>query len=116
MTLQVAVNETNGRTVIAPKGRLDGLTTDTFVQEGQRALGNAAGHYVLDLSQVPHVSSAGLRGILILAKAVRQANGALTVYLPEDNRMVRDVFRVSGFANVITICATIEEALGPPAG
>ncbi len=116
MTLQVAVTEKDGRTVIAPKGRLDGLTTDTFVQESQRALGNAAGRYVLDLSEVPHVSSAGLRGVLILAKAVRQASGAFSVFLPEDNRMVRDVFRVSGFASVINICATMDEALGATAG
>ncbi len=112
MSLQVSVTEKDGTIVVAPKGRLDGLTSDNFVQEGQRALGDAAGKYVLDLSEVPHVSSAGLRGVLILAKAVRQGGGAFSVCLPEENRMVRDVFRVSGFASVITICASMDEALG----
>ncbi len=111
MTIEVLVRETNGGVVIAPKGPLDGLTTDPFVQECHRALGDAVGHYILDLSEVPYISSAGLSGVLILARAVHLGKGTLTVCIPESNKIVRDLFRVSGFSNVMNICVAVEDAL-----
>ena len=111
MTIDVEVREMEGRIVIAPKGRMDGVTTDTFVEKGQQALGDATKQYVLDLSDVPYVSSAGLRGVFVLAKAVREANGAFSLCIPEANKMVREVFSMSGFARVMTIRGTVEEAL-----
>ena len=56
-----------------------------------------------------YVSSAGLRSLLVLAKAVKSAGGALALccLVPA----VRDVMTISGFDNILPLAADRAAAL-----
>lgn len=56
---------------------------------------------VLDLSTLDYISSAGLRVILLLAKKLKQAGGALA--LCELQAGVREVLEISGFLAILTV-------------
>jgi anti-anti-sigma factor len=57
---------------------------------------------LLDFAQVEYVSSAGLRSLLVLAKAVKSSAGARAVRLVPP---VRDVMSISGFDNILPLAA-----------
>ncbi|WP_238147103.1 STAS domain-containing protein [Rhizorhabdus dicambivorans] len=64
---------------------------------------------VLSLADVPYVSSAGLRVLLIGAKAAKAAGNRLVItgVAPA----VREVFDISGFSKIFTIEADVDAAL-----
>lgn len=64
---------------------------------------------VLDLADVPYVSSAGLRVLLMGAKAAR-ANGH-KLALTGLSASVREVFDISGFSSIFTIEPDVDAAL-----
>lgn len=64
---------------------------------------------VLDLAEVPYVSSAGLRVLLIGAKAARAKGHKLVLTGLSDS--VQEVFEISGFTSIFAIEADLESAL-----
>lgn len=64
---------------------------------------------VLDLAGVPYVSSAGLRVLLMGAKAARAKGHRLV--LTGLSPSVREVFDISGFSSIFTIEADVDAAL-----
>lgn len=64
---------------------------------------------VLDLSETPYVSSAGLRVLLIGAKAARAAGHKLV--LAGLSPSVREVFDISGFTSIFAIEADAASAV-----
>lgn len=55
------------------------------------------------------ISSAGLRIFLMLAKKSKAQGGSLALFALPD--LVKDVFEISGFSRILTICDTQEEAV-----
>jgi anti-anti-sigma factor len=70
---------------------------------------NAAKDVILDLEEVPYVSSAGLRIVLMLAKRLGKTQGrfALTSIKPE----ILSVLRMAGLTSLLTIFDKPEGAL-----
>ena len=64
---------------------------------------------VLDFAGVEYVSSAGLRAILVAAKRGKGVGCGLAVCGLREH--IREVFDLSGFANVVAIHPTVQEAL-----
>ena len=64
---------------------------------------------VLDLARLDYISSAGLRVVLLLAKKLKQAGGALA--LCDIQPSVREVFEISGFLAILTVCDTRAQAV-----
>ena len=64
---------------------------------------------ILDLADTPYVSSAGLRVLLIAAKAARAAGHKLV--LSGLSPSVREVFDISGFTSIFAIEADVDSAL-----
>lgn len=92
--------------IIRPHGRIDSGTSpalEAAIKTGGSAL------LLLDFSDVSYVSSAGLRVVLIGAKAARAANGGFAVFGVTPS--VRTVFKVSGFDRIVSIVDTEAEAL-----
>ena len=73
----------------------------------------AAGHIhlILDLGDVPYISSAGLRVLSIALKAVRTADPSGDLYLANPSKTVAYAFRISGFDQVFCIYDTVDEAM-----
>lgn len=64
---------------------------------------------VLDLSETPYVSSAGIRVLLSVAKRIEQEGGKCVLCAP--GAIVLEVLKIGAFDNVFPICAARDEAV-----
>lgn len=64
--------------------------------------------YVFDFSEVPYITSAGLRVFLKIAKELGAKKGRIA--LASMNVPVRDVFKLSGFDSFMQLCDSLAEA------
>lgn len=90
-------------------GRMDALTSQGFEDECARCLEAGDTRIVADLSGLAYISSAGLRSILSAAKKLKAAGGDLAFC--GLTGIVAEVFAVSGFAKLLPLYATRDEAL-----
>ncbi len=95
--------------VLKPQGRIDSANAHDFQQSISAAIDDRQGAVVADFEGISYMSSAGLRAILIVAKALRQrgARFALCAMTP----VIADVFTISGFSKVISVFDSRAEAL-----
>ena len=84
---------------LAPIGRLDTITAPELEAEMSQSLGNAES-LVLDFSKLEYISSAGLRVLLSAHKAMVSKGGMKVTNV---NEIVREVFEVTGFTDILTI-------------
>lgn len=107
--MELIVAKEGNKTVIFLKGRLDALTAPEFDRQIQEALSNQQSDLLMNLAGLEYVSSAGLRSILALAKALKEKGRRLV--LAEVTGVIKDVFEVSGFYSIFQIFKTQSEAL-----
>lgn len=107
--MELAIEKQDGTAIVAAGGRLDAAGAPelearckALIQEGSKRL-------LLDMAKVEYVSSAGLRSLLVLAKAVKLSGGAMVLcgLVPA----VRDVMTISGFDNILSLAADRPAAL-----
>ena len=84
---------------IALEGRLDTMTAPELETELNASLGGAES-LTLDFSKLDYISSAGLRVLLSAHKAMSTKGG---MKVKNVNEIVREVFDVTGFADILTI-------------
>ena len=96
MTIEKKMNGTE--LAIALEGRLDTMTAPELEAE----LKNLADveSLIMDFSKLEYISSAGLR-VLLSAHKTMSAKGGMKV--TNVNEIVREVFEVTGFADILTI-------------
>lgn len=94
--------EENGVTILALDGRLDTNTVALVDRAFADALGDGSKNFVWDFSRLGYVSSAGLRSVLQALKQVGARGGKFAVC--SLSRNVLEVFDISGFKSLITIC------------
>ncbi|MBV7485180.1 STAS domain-containing protein [Bordetella sp. BOR01] len=94
--------------LVSPEGQINsanaaGIEADllTHVDKGERKV-------VLDLARLDYISSAGLRVVLVVAKRLKQAGGALALCSMQPQ--VREVFDISGFLAILTVTDTPQQA------
>ena len=95
--------------VLCLQGRLDG--TNSAVLEAAVAERLEADKAVLlfDLEELIYISSAGLRVLLVIARKAQARNGkALFCGLSKE---ISQVFEVSGFKDVLSVCRSRADAL-----
>lgn len=94
--LTSSYTETEEGVIIRLSGRLDSVSSAEFQEEAvQKCRGRST---TLDMEEVTYLSSAGLRAILALDKAVGR-NNKLNVINAKD--AVKDVLDMSGFSEFI---------------
>ncbi len=106
--MQLDSEQQQGVLILKPSGRLDSNTAQQFEKDLLAQLDNNP-QVVLDLAGLDYVSSAGLRVLLIAAKQVKQKAGSLALCALQDS--IRQVFEISGFLSILTVCDSREEAL-----
>ena len=94
--------------VIQPEGRLDAITAAEFEKEVTPML-QSEHNVLIDFGKIDYISSAGLRSILILVKEMKKHEKVLILCCLND--AIKEVFCISGFDSIMTICPTIEEGL-----
>jgi anti-sigma B factor antagonist len=106
--MQIHEETRGGALVVAPSGRLDSSSAGALEAVlPARVQANAA--TILSLAEVPYVSSAGLRVLLIGAKAARAKGHKLV--LTGLSASVQEVFDISGFTSIFTIEPDVDSAL-----
>jgi anti-anti-sigma factor len=98
--------------VVAPAGRIDHRSAAELEAALLPLLSQAAerrGALVLDFSGVEYISSVGLRVLMIAAKQMRAAQAKLSVAALRS--VVAEIFSISRFDKVLTVNATLEDAL-----
>lgn len=109
MSLEIREETIEATRVLSLNGRLDTETASDLELAVQDLLQAGCSKFVLDLSGVGYVSSAGLRVLLMLAKSV---DGKGSLGLAGLNASVRQVFDVAGFAPLFSIFADRTAAVG----
>lgn len=107
--MQLHIEPQNGTLVVAVEGRIDGANAMEFQRAVRDHLGDNKGPLVIDFAELAYISSAGLRVILSIAKALQQRNGQFAIC--SLSGMVAQIFQISGFDQLISIHATRAEAL-----
>ena len=90
----------NGTTLeVALEGRLDTTTAPDLENELKDSL-EGANELTLDFSKLDYISSAGLRVLLSAHKTMGKKGGMKVTNV---NEIVKEVFDVTGFADILTI-------------
>ena len=88
-----------GNMTIALEGRLDTMTAPELEAELKESL-NDADTLAFDLAKLEYISSAGLRVLLAAHKTMMNKGG---MQVKNANEIVREVFEVTGFADILNI-------------
>lgn len=87
--------------LIRVSGRLDAATAPDFEAGCLAHARQGESRLLLDFSGVEYISSAGLRALLVIAKALKTAGGALALFGLQP--MVQEVMTISGFDQILPI-------------
>ena len=107
--MELTIEKQTGPAIVAAGGRLDASGAPDFESRCKALIQEGANRLLLDFAKVDYISSAGLRSLLVLAKAVKSAGGALV--LCSLAPAVRDVMTISGFDNILPLAADRAAAL-----
>lgn len=99
--MEVIINEQEGKTLVELNGRIDTTNADQFQQEVKPLMEGKQNDIDIDCSGMTYTSSQGLRTFLLLQKSVNARGGKMV--LRNMNPMVKEVFDITGFSNIITI-------------
>ena len=95
--------------VLSVKGRMDATSSPEFEKEISELITQGEKDFIIDLSELDYISSAGLRSILSTVKKLKGKEGKL--FLADLKGVVKEVFEISGFSTIIPIYESVESAL-----
>ena len=96
--------------VLNPLGRIDGTNAKAFEEAMLGRIDAGDSNILMNFEGINYISSAGLRVLLMAAKRSSQAGGQLALCAVQDH--IQEVFKFSGFADIIPIHADRPSALG----
>src|SRR5262249_48084381 len=99
--MEFAQDQAGDVLIVRLTGRLDSSAAPGAEQDFAGVLGGTTPHLAIDLSKLEYISSAGPRGLLIVAKKGQQAQGKVGLCGLTPN--VREIFAISGFDAIFTI-------------
>ena len=97
--MQITKTVENDNLTLSLEGRLDTLTAPQLEAEVNGKL-DGVKTLIFDFQNLAYVSSAGLR-ILFMAQKVMSKQGQMIV--KNVNSDINDIFKVTGFSNILTI-------------
>ena len=98
-----------GGTLIAKaEARIDGANAKAFQDELESVIEREDHAVILDLENLFYISSAGLRVILLTAKALQRQETEFAVCSLSDS--VKEIFQISGFDKIISMHSTVDDA------
>src|SRR5262245_13813512 len=101
--------------VLSPRGRIDYARAEAFKAALAPHLAECGPGrpLVLDLGAVDYIASVGLRVLMLASRQVRAQGGTIAVAALQP--LVREVFEISKFTQVLPCFATVAEALADSA-
>ena len=98
-----------GALIARAEDRVDGANAEAFQGELESVIDENDHTVILDLGKLFYISSAGLRVILLTAKALGRQDTKFAVCCLSEP--VREIFQISGFDRIIAVHATVPEAM-----
>jgi anti-anti-sigma factor len=106
--MKILASQMGAAHVFALTGRLDSDAAPDFELRCLKDLHSDIRTLILDLSGLEYLSSAGLRTILSVGKALQAKDGKLVLCVPKGQ--TRTIIEASGFHKIFPVCASVEEA------
>jgi anti-anti-sigma factor len=97
--------------VLRVAGRLDAITTQEFENTCQQYITSESRRLILDFESLDYISSAGLRAILLVGKALRVSGR--TLGLRGFHGTVKETLEMAGFCTLFPIYDSSEAFLEP---
>ena len=101
--MEISNQKQDNVAIVAAKGRLDAAGAPEIETHCKKLIQDGSARLLIDMGAVEYVSSAGLRSLLVLAKAVKAAGGALALCCLTP--AVKEVMCISGFDNILQLAA-----------
>lgn len=96
--------------VVTPEGRIDAFSAPTLRERLEQFLEEGVSKFVLDLTDVSFLDSAGMAVLVSLLKKTRQKGGDVKLILPSEEAAQR-ILRLTRFDKVFDIADSSEAAL-----
>ena len=96
-------------TVVSVRGRMDAITAPAFETALHELIAAGEIRFVVELAGLDYISSAGLRGILAIAKLLKGKGGLICFANVEGT--VKEVFDISGFGTIFRMHDSVAGAL-----
>ena len=106
--MEVTMTEHNDITIVSLNGELDSLSS-TVVQDALNGCVRPNCKIVLNLDQVPFLSSAGLRVLLVAYRDVQAQEGRIVLAGVEQH--LQDVMDATGFLQYFTVTDTVDRGI-----
>lgn len=107
--MDIHVKKMAKRLIVSLIGKLDAVSVGEFDKEMDGQIKTGESDFILDLSRLDYISSAGLRSILSTSKRLKENKGTITLCGLHGG--VREVFDMSGFSSIFIIYESFENAL-----
>lgn len=109
ITITEHTTDTQPYAVVALRGRIAAFHTPVLREQLNTLLAGGTRYYVLDLSHVEFLDSAGLAVLVNLLKRAQQDGGSVKMILPK-SEAARRILRLTRFDKVFTIIETSDAA------
>ena len=109
MNIEVAEERDHDVLVLLPIGRLDSGNAHAFESIVMRHISGGTQCLIVDFSRLTFISSSGMRVLLIATKALHASKGKIALCAMQNH--VEEVFRISGFDQIIPIRNSRQSAL-----
>ena len=96
-------------TVVTITGRLDAVTAPQYEITVNELISGGEIAFVVDFDALDYISSAGLRGLLVMAKQLKGKGGQ--VRFANVKGTVKEVFDISGFGTIFQMDDSVATAL-----
>ncbi len=108
--MQISVTESDDVRILSFEGNLDTNTAPDAENEINALIDAGTQKILINFEKLDYISSAGLRILLATAKKLKPTGGDMKIC--SLNPTVQEVFDISGFATILNVAASEEEALG----
>jgi len=107
--MNIEKSESSGITILTITGRVDSTNAGAFEEGLVPQVEKEDTGMVLDLGPLEYISSAGLRVILMAAKAAKKGGVHFAICALNDE--IAELFSITGFDSIVAIEPTIEACL-----
>ncbi len=107
--MNINVMEYDNYCVIELNGRMDAVTVSNFEASCKECIDKNFSKIIIDMTGLEYISSAGLRGILLMEKTSKIKKCTLVFFGLQS--MVYEVFKISSFLSILKVCNSKDEAI-----
>ena len=108
--MNISESKQDNVTIVQAEGKLDSMSAPELDKRLTDLIENGTRQIAVDLAGIDYVSSAGLRVFLSATKRLKQSQGKLTLANP--SAQVQQILDIAGFASILPIFKTLNEAVG----